>query len=100
MLASELESEVVALEIGGQFLFDMAEHRDFLGAIVNLGITRDGVSWVLCFFLSWASIVSRLQNFYFVVPAALSLITHHLKHCRCNAYLCCYLAPIPANKTF
>ena len=43
MLASELESEVVALEIGGQFLFDMADHRDFLGAIVNLGITRDGV---------------------------------------------------------
>ncbi len=44
--ASELESEVVALEIGGQFLFDMADHRDFLGAIVNLGITRDGVSFV------------------------------------------------------
>jgi len=43
--ASELESEVVALEIGGQFLFDMADHRDFLGAIVNLGITRDGVGF-------------------------------------------------------
>lgn len=38
-----METEVVALEIGGQFLFDMADHRDFLGAIVNLGITRDGV---------------------------------------------------------
>eukprot|EP00752_Nemacystus_decipiens_P011547 g10253.t1 len=47
VLASELEPEVVALEIGGQFLFDMAEHRDFLGAILNLGITRDGIGDIL-----------------------------------------------------
>eukprot|EP00903_Cladosiphon_okamuranus_P019122 g17594.t1 len=47
VLASELESEVVGLEIGGQFLFDMADHRDFLGAIVNLGITRDGIGDIL-----------------------------------------------------
>ncbi|CAM9642092.1 unnamed protein product [Ectocarpus sp. 6 AP-2014] len=47
VLASELESEVVALEIGGQFLFDMADHRDFLGAIVNLGVTRDGIGDIL-----------------------------------------------------
>ena len=49
--ASELESEVVPLEIGGQFLFDMADHRDFLGAILNLGITRDGVGFCCRLFL-------------------------------------------------
>lgn len=58
MLASELESEVVALEIGGQFLFDMADHRDFLGAIVNLGVTRDGVS-VFFFFFDFLYFPSR-----------------------------------------
>lgn len=54
VLASELESEVLALEVGGQFLFDMADHRDFLGAIVNLGITRDGVSYLCNLFFSCA----------------------------------------------
>lgn len=39
----ELTSQVAALEIGGQFLFDMAEHRDFLGSVLGTGITRDAV---------------------------------------------------------
>lgn len=33
--------EVVALEIAGNFLFDTATHRDFLGAILGTGIVRD-----------------------------------------------------------
>jgi photosystem II S4 domain protein len=32
---------VVALEIAGNFLFDTATHRDFLGAILGTGIVRD-----------------------------------------------------------
>jgi photosystem II S4 domain protein len=32
---------VVALEIAGNFLFDTATHRDFLGAILGSGIVRD-----------------------------------------------------------
>lgn len=33
--------EVVALEIAGNFLFDTATHRDFLGAMLGTGIVRD-----------------------------------------------------------
>lgn len=39
----DVEEEVKAIEIGGQFLFDVADHRDFLGSILGTGITRDGV---------------------------------------------------------
>lgn len=33
--------EVAALEIAGNFLFDTATHRDFLGAMLGTGIVRD-----------------------------------------------------------
>lgn len=33
--------EIVALEIAGNFLFDTANHRDFLGAILGAGIERE-----------------------------------------------------------
>lgn len=39
----DLYKEVEAMEIGGQFLFDPADHRDFLGAILGTGVTREGV---------------------------------------------------------
>lgn len=35
--------EVAALEIAGNFLFDPATHRDFLGAILGTGIVREKV---------------------------------------------------------
>jgi photosystem II S4 domain protein len=35
--------EVAALDIAGNFLFDSATHRDFLGSILGTGITRDKV---------------------------------------------------------
>jgi photosystem II S4 domain protein len=35
--------ELAALEIAGNFLFDPATHRDFLGAILGTGIVRDKV---------------------------------------------------------
>jgi photosystem II S4 domain protein len=39
--------EVVALEIAGNFLFDTATHRDFLGAMLSTGIVRDKTGDVL-----------------------------------------------------
>lgn len=39
--------EVVALEIAGNFLFDTATHRDFLGAMLGTGIVRDKVGDII-----------------------------------------------------
>jgi photosystem II S4 domain protein len=39
--------DVAALEIAGNFLFDLATHRDFLGAILGTGIVRDKVGDII-----------------------------------------------------
>lgn len=39
--------EVVALDISGNFLFDSATHRDFLGAILGTGVVREKVGDIL-----------------------------------------------------
>lgn len=39
--------ELTALEIAGNFLFDPATHRDFLGAILGAGIVRDKVGDII-----------------------------------------------------
>ena len=39
--------QLVALEIAGNFLFDPATHRDFLGALLGTGIVRDRVGDIL-----------------------------------------------------
>jgi photosystem II S4 domain protein len=39
--------EVAALDISGNFLFDPANHRDFLGAILGTGIVREKVGDIL-----------------------------------------------------
>jgi photosystem II S4 domain protein len=39
--------ELIALEIAGNFLFDPANHRDFLGAILGTGIVRDKVGDII-----------------------------------------------------
>lgn len=38
---------IAALELNGNFLFDTATHRDFLGAILGTGIVRDKVGDIL-----------------------------------------------------
>ncbi|WP_218081952.1 photosystem II S4 domain protein [Anthocerotibacter panamensis] len=38
---------IAAVEIRGNFLFDPASHRDFLGALLGVGLTRDKVGDVL-----------------------------------------------------
>lgn len=45
-LAAE-QVEIVGLEIAGNFLFDPATHRDFLGALLGTGIVRDRVGDIL-----------------------------------------------------
>lgn len=39
--------EIAALEIAGNFLFDPASHRDFLGALLGTGIVRDKVGDII-----------------------------------------------------
>lgn len=39
--------ELAALDVAGNFLFDAANHRDFLGAILNTGVVRERVGDIL-----------------------------------------------------
>ncbi|MEM8641708.1 MAG: photosystem II S4 domain protein [Cyanobacteria bacterium P01_G01_bin.54] len=39
--------ELAALDVAGNFLFDAANHRDFLGAILNTGVVREKVGDIL-----------------------------------------------------
>ncbi|CAM9097727.1 unnamed protein product [Phaeothamnion confervicola] len=43
----DLAAGVLALDIGGRFLFDPAEHRDFLGAILASGVVRGKIGDIL-----------------------------------------------------
>lgn len=43
----ETQVELTALDISGNFLFDSATHRDFLGALLGNGLVRDKVGDVL-----------------------------------------------------
>jgi photosystem II S4 domain protein len=43
----ETQVELTALRIAGNFLFDPASHRDFLGAILGTGIVREKVGDIL-----------------------------------------------------
>jgi photosystem II S4 domain protein len=43
----ETQVELTALDIAGNFLFDPATHRDFLGALLGNGLVRDKVGDVL-----------------------------------------------------
>lgn len=44
---AQSQIDLVALDIAGNFLFDPATHRDFLGAILGTGIVRDKVGDIL-----------------------------------------------------
>ncbi|MGH2413006.1 MAG: YlmH/Sll1252 family protein, partial [Microcystaceae cyanobacterium] len=39
--------QVAALDVAGNFLFDPATHRDFLGAILGTGIVRDKIGDII-----------------------------------------------------
>ena len=43
----ESQVELAALDIAGNFLFDPATHRDFLGSLLGTGIVRDKVGDII-----------------------------------------------------
>lgn len=66
--------ELVALEIAGNFLFDPATHRDFLGAMLGTGIVRDRVGDILVLGERGAQAI--------VVPELVDFLTTHLTQVR------------------
>lgn len=45
---SQLTDAVAALDCRGNFMFDPATHRDFLGAILGTGVVRDRIGVSIC----------------------------------------------------
>lgn len=58
--------ELVALDISGNFLFDPANHRDFLGSILGTGIVREKVGDILVLGERGAQalVVPELESFF------------------------------------
>jgi photosystem II S4 domain protein len=58
--------ELAALDIAGNFLFDSATHRDFLGSILGTGIVRDKVGDILVLGERGAQaiVVSEMVDFF------------------------------------
>lgn len=66
--------ELAALEVAGNFLFDPATHRDFLGAILGTGIVRDKVGDVIVLGERGAQVI--------VVPELVEFLTMNLTQVR------------------
>jgi photosystem II S4 domain protein len=66
--------ELNALDIAGNFLFDPATHRDFLGAILGTGIVRDKVGDIIVLGERGAQVV--------VVPELVDFLTTNLVQVR------------------
>lgn len=65
---------VAALEIAGNFLFDPASHRDFLGAILGTGIVREKVGDIIVLGERGAQVI--------VVPEMVEFLTLNLTQVR------------------
>lgn len=68
------EIELAALDIAGNFLFDTATHRDFLGAILGTGIVRDKVGDIIVLGERGAQVI--------VVPEMVGFLTTSLTQVR------------------
>lgn len=66
--------ELAALDIAGNFLFDPATHRDFLGAILGTGIVRDKVGDIIVLGERGAQVI--------VVPEMVDFLTTSLTQVR------------------
>ncbi|MBV9387322.1 MAG: photosystem II S4 domain protein [Chroococcidiopsidaceae cyanobacterium CP_BM_ER_R8_30] len=66
--------EVAALEIAGNFLFDTATHRDFLGAMLGTGIVREKTGDIIVLGERGAQVV--------VVPALVEFLEMNLNQVR------------------
>ena len=70
----ESQIELAALDIAGNFLFDPATHRDFLGSILGTGIVREKIGDILVLGERGAQII--------VVPEMVDFLTTHLTQVR------------------
>ncbi|WNZ25251.1 photosystem II S4 domain protein [Leptolyngbya sp. NK1-12] len=70
----QTQVEVAAMEIAGNFLFDPASHRDFLGAILGTGIVREKVGDIIVLGERGAQAI--------VVPDMVEFLTLNLKQVR------------------
>ncbi len=68
------EIELAALDIAGNFLFDTATHRDFLGAILGTGIVREKVGDIIVLGERGAQVI--------VVPEMVEFLTTSLTQVR------------------
>lgn len=50
---SQLADAIAALDCRGNFMFDPATHRDFLGAILGTGVVRDKVGVSMQWYLGY-----------------------------------------------
>ncbi len=66
--------ELAALDIAGNFLFDPATHRDFLGAILGTGIVRDKIGDIIVLGERGAQVI--------VVPEMVDFLTTSLTQVR------------------
>jgi photosystem II S4 domain protein len=70
----ESQIELTALDIAGNFLFDPATHRDFLGAILGTGIVREKVGDIIVLGERGAQVI--------VVPEMVDFLTTALSQVR------------------
>ena len=70
----ESQVELAALDIAGNFLFDPATHRDFLGSILGTGIVRDKVGDIIVLGERGAQVI--------VVPEMVEFLTSALTQVR------------------
>ena len=70
----QAQVEVAALEIAGNFLFDSASHRDFMGAMLGTGIVRDKTGDIVVLGERGAQVI--------VVPQLVEFLTMNLKQVR------------------
>jgi photosystem II S4 domain protein len=70
----ESQIELVALDIAGNFLFDPANHRDFMGAILGTGIVRDKIGDIIVLGERGAQVI--------VVPEMVDFLTASLTQVR------------------
>jgi photosystem II S4 domain protein len=74
MATPEDSVPIAGLEIAGNFLFDPASHRDFLGAVLGTGIVRDKVGDIL--------VLGERGAQALVVPELVEFLEQHLVQVR------------------
>ncbi|MGF1591288.1 MAG: photosystem II S4 domain protein [Pleurocapsa sp.] len=74
ILLDESQVELAALDIAGNFLFDPATHRDFLGAILGTGIIREKIGDII--------ILGERGAQAIVVPEMVNFLTSSLTQVR------------------